>query len=155
MKTILTFSITVLISLTTAFGQMMTRGTVSGQVSTVGGKPLEFTTMMLLKAADSTLAKGAISDATGKYSFENVGAGQYVVAAQQMGYRKTYSAPFAVDEAHPAVEMPALTMVDESKNLTEVAVVAKKPFIEQQVDRTVVNVENSIVASVVSLIPTA
>ena len=135
------------LTLSTAFGQVLTRGTVSGQVGTVAGKPLEFATMMLVKATDSTLVKGAISEATGKYAFENVGAGRYRVAAQQIGYRKTYSAPFAVDESHPSVEMPALNLAEESKNLTEVNVVAKKPFIEQQVDRTVMNVENSIVAS--------
>lgn len=136
-----------LLTVSTASGQVLTRGVVNGQVETVAGKPLEFTTMMLLKAKDSTLVKGAISDAGGKYAFEQVGAGRYLVAAQQIGYRKTYSAPFAIDEAQPALELPALTMTDETKNLTEVNVVAQKPFIEQQVDRTVVNVENSIVSS--------
>ena len=135
------------LTLTTASGQTLTRGTVNGQVGTTAGKPLEFTTMMLLKAQDSTLVKGSISDVDGKYAFENVGAGRYLVAAQQIGYRKTYSAPFAIDEQQPALALPRLAMADETKNLTEVKVVAQKPFIEQQVDRTVVNVENSIVAS--------
>ncbi|GAB3018442.1 outer membrane beta-barrel protein [Spirosoma pulveris] len=147
MKTILSLSILILLGLSTSFGQVLTRGTVIGQVGTVAGKPLEFTTMMLLKAKDSTLVKGAISDADGKYAFENVGAGNYRVAAQQIGYSKTYSAPFAIDEANPAAELPALALVDETKSLTEVKVVATKPFIEQQVDRTVMNVENSIVSS--------
>ena len=147
MKTTFSLLIITLLTLSTAFAQVLTRGTVNGQVGTVAGKPLEFTTMMLLKAKDSTLVKGAISDADGKYAFENVGAGQYLVAAQQIGYRKTYSTPFAVDETHPAVELPVMAMTDETKNLTEVKVVAQKPFIEQQVDRTVMNVENSIVAS--------
>lgn len=136
-----------LLTLSTASGQALTRGTVKGQVGTVAGKPLEFTTLMLLKAKDSTLVKGAISDVDGKYTFDNVGAGRYVVAAQQIGYHKTYSAPFAIDETQPALELPLLSMADETKNLTEVKVVAQKPFIEQQVDRTVVNVENSIVSS--------
>ncbi|MDB5242274.1 MAG: TonB-dependent receptor, partial [Spirosoma sp.] len=147
MKTILTFALLSLLTWTASLAQVLTRGTVSGHVSSAASKPLEFSTMMLLKAADSTLVKGAISDAAGKYQFESVGAGRYVVMAQQMGYRKTYSVPFAVDDAHPAVEVPGLVLADESKALTEVNVVAKKPFIEQQVDRTVVNVENSIVAS--------
>ncbi|QJW88920.1 TonB-dependent receptor [Spirosoma taeanense] len=146
MKTTLSLSFLLLLTLS-AFGQVLMRGMVSGRVGTVAGKPLEFSTLMLLKAKDSTLVKGAISDADGKYAFENVGAGTYLVAAQQMGYRKTYSAPFTLDETHPAFELPALVMTDESKSLTEVNVVARKPFIEQQVDRTVVNVENSIVAS--------
>ena len=147
MKTILYLSILTLLTLSTAFAQVLTRGTVKGQVGSAAGKPLEFSTIMLLKAKDSTLVKGAISDVDGKYSIENVGAGNYLIAAQQIGYRKTYSAPFAVDEAHPAVELPALVMTDETKSLTEVKVIAQKPFIEQQVDRTIMNVENSIVAS--------
>lgn len=147
MKAILTFLIILVFSAPEVMAQPIARGTVRGTVGNVAGKPLEFSTLMLLKATDSTLVKGAISDVDGKYLFENVGAGRYLVAAQQMGYRKTYSAPFAIDEASPARELPALTMTDESKSLTEVQVVAKKPFIEQQVDRTVVNVENSIVAS--------
>ncbi|WP_080241029.1 outer membrane beta-barrel protein [Spirosoma rigui] len=147
MKSFLLFSALTLATWTTATAQVLTRGAINGQVGTVAGKPLEFSTMMLLKATDSTLVKGAISDADGKYVFENIGAGRYLVMAQQMGYRKTYSAPFALDEAHPSINVPALAMTDESKNLTEVKVVATKPFIEQQVDRTVVNVENSIVSS--------
>ena len=147
MRTTLSFLIIILLTWTAAVGQVLTRGAITGQVNNVAGKPLEFSTMMLLKATDSTLVKGVISDVTGKYAFENVGAGRYLVAAQQMGYRKTYSAPFAVDESHPAIELPALTLADESKSLSEVAIIAKKPFIEQQVDRMVVNVESSIVAS--------
>lgn len=136
-----------LLTWTATSGQVLTRGAVRGQVGTAAGKPLEFTTLMLLKSTDSTLVKGAISDESGKYAFDNVGVGRYLVMAQQMGYRKTYSVPFDMTEGHPSAEIPALTLADESKALTEVNVIARKPFIEQQVDRTVVNVENSIVAS--------
>ena len=147
MKVFFSFFFVSVLTLTTAFSQPITRGSVTGQVGSVAGKSLEFTTMMLLKAKDSTLTKGAISDLDGKFSFENVGAGQYLVAAQQVGYQKTYSAPFTIDERNPAHELPRLTLAEETKSLTEVKVVAQKPFIEQQVDRTVVNVENSIVSS--------
>lgn len=147
MKMILIVTALLILGWTSVAGQVLTRGSINGQVATTSGKPLEFSTMMLLKATDSTLVKGAITDVSGKYVFESVGAGRYLVMAQQMGYRKTYSPAFALDEAHPAIEIPTLALPDESKSLTEVNVVAKKPFIEQQVDRTVVNVENSIVAS--------
>ncbi|KAB7732543.1 TonB-dependent receptor [Rudanella paleaurantiibacter] len=131
-----------------AFGQSPTKHTINGQVKTAAGQPLEFVTMLLVQASDSTkLVKGAISDANGGYAFENVTPGQYRIGAQQVGFAKTYSKPFAVDATQPTVAGPALTLAEESKNLSEVKVVAKKPFIEQQVDRTVVNVENSIVSS--------
>lgn len=129
-------------------GQPLSKHTVSGQVKTAAGQPLEFATILLIKAADSTaLVKGAISDNAGTYTLENIAPGRYRVGAQQVGYAKTYSAPFTVEAGQSSVSVPVLSMVEEAKKLSEVKVVAKKPFIEQQVDRTVVNVENSIVAS--------
>ncbi len=147
MKTFVSFLFFALYSVSVATSQPINRGTVRGTVQATSGKALEFTTMMLLKSTDSTLVKGVVSDVDGKYLFENVGAGKYLVSAQQLGFRKTYSAPFTINEAQPALELPTMTMTDESKSLAEVNVVAKKPFIEQQVDRTVLNVENSIVSS--------
>ncbi len=132
-----------------AFGQSSPgKHTISGQVKTATGQPLEFATVLLVQAADSTkLVKGAVSDNAGAYTFENIAPGQYRVGAQQVGYGKTYSAPFAVEVGGATVAAPALALAEETKKLGEVTVVAKKPFIEQQVDRTIVNVENSIVAS--------
>lgn len=147
MKTIFIITLTLLLTVTTVFSQTPAKGKLSGQINGTAGKPLEFSTVMLVKASDSTLVKGAVTDASGLYEFDAVAEGQYRVAAQQMGYQKKYSATFAVDAEHLNVKLPALTLPEESKNLAEVKVLAKKPFLEQQVDRIVMNVENSIVAS--------
>ena len=147
MKTIFIATLNALLALTTAFGQVPVKGKVSGQVTTVANKSVEFATMMLVKAADSSLVKGAVSDAGGLYAFDAITAGQYRVMAQQLGYGKTYSPLFTLDADHTDMNLPALVLTEESKNLAQVNVVAKKPFLEQQVDRIVMNVENSIVAS--------
>ncbi len=146
MKRLLPF-LAVLLTLPASFAQTALTGKVHGTVQDGAAKPVEFVTLMLLKAKDSTLVKGAVTDAAGAYAFEGIREGHYLVAATQMGYAKTYSAPFVLDATHPAVALPVLTMREETQLLKEVTVVTKKPFIEQQVDRTVVNVENSIVAS--------
>ncbi len=122
-------------------------GKVTGQLVDAAGKPLEFATLLLVQAKDSSLVKGEISDARGVYQFENVPVGNYRVAGQQVGYRKTYSQPITIDEQHPTIALPMLTLPQETRQLAEVQVVAKKPFIEQQVDKMVLNVENSIVSS--------
>ncbi|MBC8155942.1 MAG: outer membrane beta-barrel protein [Bacteroidetes bacterium] len=147
MKTLLWITLTVALTVTTVVAQTPVTGKVTGQVTGITNNPLEFSTLMLIKATDSSLVKGAVSDASGLYEFDAVGAGSYRVAAQQLGYTKTYSEPFVLDAEHIAVTLPALALAEASKNLAEVNVVAKKPFLEQQVDRVVMNVENSIVAS--------
>ncbi|WP_234734600.1 outer membrane beta-barrel protein [Tellurirhabdus bombi] len=123
------------------------KGKVSGIVLDGTQKPFEYATMMLLRAKDSTLVKGAVSGAAGKYEFENVAGGRYLVGGSMVGYKKVYSEAFVIDETTNEVQVKTLTMAEETKNLKEVNVVAKKPFIEQEIDRTVVNVENSIVSS--------
>lgn len=147
MKTVLWILLNITLSAAAATAQIPTTGKVSGQVNGAASKPLEFSTLMLIKATDSSLVKGAVSDASGLYEFDAVGTGNYRVAAQQLGYTKMYSEPFVIDAEHIAIKLPALTLTETSKNLAEVNVIAKKPFLEQQVDRVVMNVENSIVAS--------
>lgn len=118
---------------------------INGIVNRNDNKPVEFATVTLLKAKDSSLVKGAVADMNGKYEFEQVASGKYLVAAVNMGMKKNYSQPFEVNAS--AVNLPAITLGEEAKNLKEVSVTGKRPFIEQKADKMVVNVENSIVAT--------
>ncbi|WP_119079328.1 TonB-dependent receptor domain-containing protein [Chitinophaga alhagiae] len=121
------------------------KGKINGQVHRTNSKPVEFATVTLLKAKDSSLVKGAIAGVDGQYEFEGIREGRYLVAAANMGMKKAYSQPFTVNGS--PVKVPAITLEETSRNLKEVNVTAKRPFIEQKADKMVVNVENSIVAA--------
>ncbi|TWF32520.1 outer membrane receptor protein involved in Fe transport [Chitinophaga polysaccharea] len=118
---------------------------VGGQITQNGNRPVEFATVTLLKAKDSSLVKGAIADINGKYEFEQVKQGQYLVAAVSVGMNKAYSSAFEVGNGR--VSVPAVTLQAVSKALKGVDVTARRPFVEQKADKMVVNVENSITAS--------
>ncbi|WP_343667781.1 TonB-dependent receptor [Chitinophaga sp.] len=120
-------------------------GKVSGQVVLTGNKPVEFAIVTLLKASDSSLVKGAIADINGKYEIEPVKDGKYLVAAAYVGMTKAYSQPFEVKNS--PVKVNALTLSTDTRNLKAVNVTGKKPFVEQRVDKMVVNVENSVVGA--------
>lgn len=146
MKTFIT-AVCAWLIMTTAIAQAPLKGKVRGVVIDQAQKPSEFVTILLLKAKDSTLVKGVVTNDKGQYEIDNVAEGGYRVATSLVGFKKVYSEPFTIDAANPEIQVKTLTMVEEAKSLNEVKVVAKKPFIEQEIDRTVVNVENSIVAS--------
>ncbi len=135
-----------LISMST-FAQSSQKGKVSGTMLDENKKPAEFVTMMLVHAIDSSLVKGAVTDVDGKYEFDQIPEGQYRVAASMVGYKKMYTTPFTINQANLQVALPVLQLVMDAKNLNEVVVIGQKPFIEQKLDKTVVNVENSIVSS--------
>jgi outer membrane receptor protein involved in Fe transport len=125
--------------------QMNEKGKVTGIVLKTDNKPVEFATVTLLKVKDSSLVKGAISDIEGKYVFEGIAEGQYLVAAANMGMKKSFSKPVKVNGS--PVKVSAIVLSEETRSLKEVNVTGKRPFIEQKADKMVVNVENSIVAA--------
>jgi hypothetical protein len=120
---------------------------ITGQVIQAGNKPVEFATVTLLKAKDSSLVKGAVADVNGRYEFENIKQGRYLMAAAFVGMTKAYGKPFEITGANANVQMDPISLNTDTKNLKEVNVTAKRPFIEQRADKMVVNVENSIVAA--------
>lgn len=146
MKTFTSLVAALLLLTASSFAQNPGRGKVSGEIKETGGKSLPFATVLLLKAKDSTLVKGAITSETGYYEMENVVEGRYLIAANMVGFQKTYSAAFDL-KAGGNVQVPVLQVKENTQTLQEVKVIAKKPFVEQQIDRMVVNVENSIVSA--------
>jgi iron complex outermembrane recepter protein len=125
--------------------QTNTAGKVYGSIKDGGQqKIIDAASVSLLKAKDSSLVKVALTDAAGNFSIENVKDGDYLVLATSVGHVKTYSNMFTVSPTALDVNVGALQLVPQDKNLTGVTVVAKKPFIERKADRTIVNVDASI-----------
>jgi len=50
-----------------------------------------------------------------------------------VGYRTTYSSPFALSNQEATQQLATLTLPALEKRLNEVTVIAKKPIFEQQI----------------------
>lgn len=120
---------------------------ISGRVTDGKGGAVPFATVTLLKASDSSLVKGAITDGDGHYSFSVETAGLYRVSASALGMRRAWSRPLDVRLAAAALAVPPLVLTQDTRTLKGVSVTATKPFIVHETDKTVVNVENSIVSA--------
>lgn len=117
---------------------------ISGTVQDITGKVLEAATINLLRAKDSSVVKLAAANKNGQYSFEIPTDGKYLVLASAVGYSKVYSAPFDVNAATPTIALKALQLDNKNTALGNVTVTAKRPLVEQKIDRTVVNVEAAV-----------
>ncbi|WP_337043609.1 outer membrane beta-barrel protein [Emticicia sp. 17c] len=128
------------------------KGKISGSLFDEKKQALPFASVLLLKAQDSTLVKGGVSDIEGKFLFEQFVSGneaqhQYIISVSMVGYKKYYSPKIIISNENPEVNLANIQLELDTKNLKEVTVTAKKPFVEQQADKMVVNVEGSIVAN--------
>ncbi|HAD11837.1 MAG TPA: hypothetical protein DCF33_05290, partial [Saprospirales bacterium] len=61
-----------------------------------------------------------------------------------IGFEKSYSAIFDIKQAAPELLLGNFVLQERSSILDEVSVVAKRPFLERKIDRTVINVANTI-----------
>ncbi|HUZ58044.1 MAG TPA: TonB-dependent receptor [Hanamia sp.] len=132
---------------TQGFAQENNTGKISGQIINNNQTPAAFATVTLLKASDSALIKGAISDTSGKYHFEKITFGNYVIAVSVTGMNKVYTQPFSLTNAHDEVTIPAIALGTSTELLKDVQVKAIKPFIQHKPGQTIVNVENSPVSA--------
>ncbi len=139
-------SLLIMLLCMTGFAQIA--GTVTGKIKDGGDqKVIASATVSLMKQKDSSLAKAAVADKEGNFSFENIKAGGYFVTASAIGHLKAYSASFTIDEANPSKELGILQLKEADKSLAAVTVTARKPFIERKADRTIINVEASITSA--------
>ncbi|HET6225597.1 MAG TPA: outer membrane beta-barrel protein, partial [Bacteroidia bacterium] len=107
-------------------------------------KTIESATITLLRAKDSSVAKISVANKEGNFVFENVTEGKYLVSITAVGHSKGYSAAFDVNESNSSVALKTIELVPVSKELSGVSVSARKPLIEQKIDRTIVNVEAAV-----------
>jgi hypothetical protein len=97
-------------------------------------------TASLLRSRDSSLVKVAVSDQTGSFEFDRIAHGEYFVSVTAVGFQKAASKRFTLGDA--PVTLPAIHLRQSAgKTLGEVTVTAKRPLIENKIDRMVVNVE--------------
>ncbi len=120
-------------------------GTISGNIKDGGNqKIIDAASISLLNANDSTILKTALVDKEGKFVFENINYGKYLLLASSIGHSKTYSNLLTLTETNSAINAGTLQLIPAEKSLAGVTVVSKKPFIERKADKTVLNVESSI-----------
>ncbi len=117
-------------------------GSVSGRLSSAQ-KTVEAASIGLLRIKDSAVVKRSVTDKNGDFSMEKIPAGKYLVAVQAAGYAKYYSDAFELSANHQAHHLNITALKPVANELASVSVTSKKPFIEQRLDKTVINVDAS------------
>ena len=117
---------------------------LTGNLQDAAGQPIYAANVLLLAPADSSLVNGELTDSDGHFTFENVANGSYLLSFSMLGFETVFINNLTVDESHPLIDLKTTTLRENATLLAEVSVVAKRPFLEQKIDRMVVNVSNSI-----------
>ena len=129
-----------------ARGQIKRNHEVKGQIVDGSGQGIPFATVMILQARDSSLIKGTATGKEGQFSIPGLPPGKYLLKASELGYSTKYS-PVFLWKGDSAGASIILVLEDNTRTLRGVNITSQKPFVEYQADKTIVNVENSIVSA--------
>ncbi|MBQ9339362.1 MAG: TonB-dependent receptor [Paludibacteraceae bacterium] len=119
---------------------------IKGTVTDSRGELMPFVTVSVL-APDSSLITGAITDEKGIYSVEVPGAASSGAAGKSRTNGKGYILQASYVGYQTACGGPDFVLREETERLEEVEVKAKRPLIERQMDKLVVNVSQSPLAA--------
>lgn len=128
-----------LIFIGTLYGNLVLAqtGTIKGQVT--GAEDMRNAVVNLLKARDSAFVKTVFCEADGKFEFELVKEGKYIIAITHVGYKKYTGGVVEITPEKLYVQLSEIVLQENVKNLQEVQVTARRPFVQRKIDRVVIN----------------
>ncbi len=121
-------------------------GLITGQVFDAEGKPLEYATILLHRAADSTLAKLEYTAPDGSFRIPDAAAGEYFIGVSYVGQPDLRTETFTLAEGQN-LRLPDIRYAGSTVEMKEVTVTAQRPILEIQSDKMVFNVQNTINSS--------
>jgi outer membrane receptor protein involved in Fe transport len=114
-------------------------GSISGKVLDAGnGTPLDFATVSVLDASDSTLVTGGTTEQSGTFLIEKVPFGKYYLEVSFIGYQATQTEVFTLSKTQK-VKVFKTIEIGAGTTLEEVVVTGQKSLIETRLDKRVFN----------------
>ena len=98
---------------------------IKGKLVDETNKPVDYATIAVVNASDSTLEKSSVSGKNGDFTINDLKNGSYRLIVSQLGL-KNYVQAFDISNAKPAVDFGTLQMKKDVRVLNEVAVKGEK-----------------------------
>ena len=126
-------------------------GQVKGRIfDQKSNQPIEFATIALFNAMDSTLVKGTITDTNGEFSASQIAEGRYYIKVRFVGYEEMHYGDLVIDNSNRNVDLGEVYLEASAQNLEEVVITNERNPVEFQIDKKIVSVGEQMTASSLS-----
>jgi iron complex outermembrane receptor protein len=123
----------------------LTPSSIRGKVLTEN-LPLDNATIVLLKRRDSSIVSSTVTDKNGLFRLNDLPADSYLILITKIGFGKFYRGIYNVMEGRELI-IPDITLTPALNQLKQVAIVGSRPPIEVKPGKTILNVQNNILAA--------
>lgn len=132
---------------TRALGSTIKKGSVVGKITDeVSNIALQYATVALYKAADSSLVNGTMTNGEGSFSIEDIPFGAYYLVVQYIGYESQVVNNIHINEDLYRVDIESIQLKEASTEIDELTVVGQKKNINVKADKKVINVDKNLSA---------
>ena len=134
-----TFSLLIfcaLLSTTLGFAQELS---ISGFVDDAQGEPVTYANVLLMKAQDSTIVNGVSTNEQGFFLFDKLSQDNYLVKFSFLGFKDVYQSV----ELTENIDLGTVVLEEDSEQLDEINIIARKPTLKKEADRLVFNIEST------------
>lgn len=115
-------------------------GVINGKViDEISNEPVAYAAVVIKSEDGSQTITGGITTEDGSFEINKLPDGTFIFEVQYIGY-KTYSQKLVISKGKRTLNLGTVTLVEETKELEGVELVAERTTIEQRVDRKVINV---------------
>lgn len=118
-----------------------------GKISESSSKAsMEYVSVAVYKAADSSLVAGTISLKDGSFSISGIDSGTYFVELRFIGFEKKIISPVIIGKNSGKVELGDISLLPEMAEISEVLVTGSRTQVEYKIDKKIVNVDKDILS---------
>lgn len=120
---------------------------IYGIVTDNKNNPVAFATVVVKQSATNKIIKATITDSAGNFEVQKIALDSFILSVSATGFLPHISTSFVVDSLHSTINAGNIQLGNDGKNLQAVTVTNKRKFIEIQPDKTVLNIEDSLLAA--------
>ena len=121
------------------------QSTLLGQVKEANGNGLPYANIALIKADNGDLITGAVSDENGKFTISTSASGKAKLSISSIGFLTLESEEIDLKPGFQK-NFGSLEIKEELSSLDEVTVQSSRPDVIIEADRTIVNIEGTVLA---------
>lgn len=110
-----------------------------------GNSPLEFASVQLFDAGDSSIVTGELTNGQGEFLIKT-GAGDYYLQINYLGYKSRFVSDIKLAKGSGKKDLGAIQMSKSALTVDEVEISAEKNAVEFKLDKRVYNVSKDVTA---------
>jgi hypothetical protein len=123
-------------------------GIIKGKISNTENAPVNSILVTLLLAKNNSIVKTEVSETEGTFEFINLTDESYIILIEDEKYKTFQSQAIVISKEQSVAVVPTIVLQKtEANSLKEVVIQKKKNFVENKIDKTVLNVDALISAA--------